>query len=153
VFVRVFRTLHSYQGERTGFRTWLRSVTRNLLIDDYRRNRRSPRTLSYDSADEQTRHIVHSVPCRGSNPEARFERQEQRAAVSRALRLLNPELRQAVILRDVKGLTYREVSEQLMTPLGTAKSRVNRGRIELLRLLRQGTAFSHHFDPNASAAA
>jgi RNA polymerase sigma-70 factor (ECF subfamily) len=149
----VFRTLHSYQGERTGFRTWLCRITRNLLIDDYRKSRRSPRTLSYDSADGQIQHLIHSVPCRGYGPEARYERHEQRAAVSRALRLLNPELREAVILRDVKGLTYREVSEQLMTPLGTAKSRVNRGRIELLRLLRQGTAFSRHFSPNASAMA
>jgi len=153
IFIRVFQTLHSYQGERAGFRVWLRRVTRNLLIDDYRRNHNERRTLSYDGADEQTQRVIRSAACPGSSPEAGVERQERRAELCRALRLLGPQLREVVVLRDVKGLTYQEIGQQLMVPVGTVKSRVNRGRIELVRLLRQGAVLAHGFDPNASAVA
>jgi RNA polymerase sigma-70 factor (ECF subfamily) len=153
VFVRVFQTLHSYRGELAGFRIWLSRITRNLLIDDYRKNRKERSTVSYDSADERTRHVFSSVPSSGSSPEAGIERQERRAALRRGLRLLGSELREAVILRDVEGLTYQEISQLLMMPVGTVKSRVNRGRIELARLLRQGATLPHDFVPNASAVA
>ena len=57
--------------------------------------------------------------------------------VQSALSQLSPELREAVILRDLQGLEYGEIREVLSVPEGTVKSRINRGRIELARLLEQ----------------
>lgn len=57
--------------------------------------------------------------------------------VQRALKKLSPDLREAVILRDLQGLEYREIQDVLQVPEGTVKSRINRGRIELARLLEQ----------------
>lgn len=153
VFIRVFQNLHSYRGEMGGFRTWLSRITRNLLIDDYRRNRKERRTVSYDSADERLRTVLSSIPSSEFSPEACIERQERKAALRRAFRLLCPELREAVILRDVPGLTYEEISTLLKTPLGTVRSRINRGRIELLALVRQRSALRPGFGPSVSAVA
>jgi RNA polymerase sigma-70 factor (ECF subfamily) len=59
------------------------------------------------------------------------------AQVQRGLAKLSPELREAVILRDLQGLEYSEIREVLLVPEGTVKSRINRGRIELARILEQ----------------
>lgn len=153
VFIRVFQTLHSYRGELSRFRIWLNRITRNLLIDDYRRNRKARRTVSFDSADERTQSVLRAVPSGGTSPEADFERRERRAALCRALRLLAPEVREAVILRDVRGLTYQEIGQLLKMPVGTVKSRVHRGRIELVLRVRQQATLSTGLGPSASAVA
>jgi RNA polymerase sigma-70 factor (ECF subfamily) len=151
VFIRVFLTLHSYRGELGGFRTWLSRLTRNLLVDDYRKNRQERCTVSYDSADEQAHHAVRSVPSSEFSPEANIEWQERRVALRRALRKLDPELRRAVILRDMQDLTYQQISRSLKAPVGTVKSRVNRGRIELVRLMRQGAGSLRDSDSTGSS--
>ena len=130
VFLRVYRTLGSYQSEHGAFATWLSSVTRNLLVDHYRRTRRDRLTDSIDDAMpkvEQT-HISHT-------PQHATEQAELSAQLQQALSQLSPELREAVILRDLQGLDYSEVQKVLQVPQGTVKSRINRGRIELARIL------------------
>jgi len=57
--------------------------------------------------------------------------------VQHGLAQLSPELREAVILRDLQGLDYKEIQDALEVPEGTVKSRINRGRIELARVLQQ----------------
>lgn len=133
VFLRVYRTLSSYRSLHGGFTTWMTSVTRNLLIDHYRRTKRDRMTDSLDDA----------MP-RLENKEAVGRRPDQAALVAelgdqvqRALGQISPDLREAVILRDLQGLEYREIQEVLGVPEGTVKSRINRGRIELARLLEQ----------------
>ncbi len=154
VFLRVFQNLHSYRGELAGFRVWLRRITRNLMIDDCRRHRMERCTVSYDSASEQTQRAARSAASGETSPEARLEKRERRAALRRALRGLGPDLREAIILRDVRGLTYQEISQLLEIPAGTAKSRVNRGRIKLVRMMRRHTAVGlPSFDPDVSAVA
>ena len=137
VFIRVFQNLHSYRGDLAGFRTWLRRITRNLLIDDYRRHGKDRSTVSYDSPDERTKSVLQSIPSSESSPEANLANRERRAVLRGAFQLLNPELRRVVVLRDVQGLAYEEISDLLKTPVGTVKSRVNRGRSEVVRFVRQ----------------
>ena len=133
VFLRVFRTLPSYQSSQGAFPTWLTSVTRNLLVDHYRRTRRDRITDSIDDAMPQLEER-HS-PAR--TPDKLALASELSAQLQRGLARLSPELREAVILRDLQGLDYGEIRTVLQVPEGTVKSRINRGRIELARILEE----------------
>src|SRR5262249_3427855 len=70
------------------------------------------------------------------NPAQALERNETSARVHRLLAKLPEDQREAVVLRDLEEMTYEEISEILAVPMGTVKSRINRGRIELARLIR-----------------
>jgi len=131
VFLRVYRTLASYQTTQGAFPTWLTTVTRNLLVDHYRRSRRDRLTDSIDDAMPQLEE-KHS-PARA--PDRAAEAAELSAQLQRGLAGLSPELREAVVLRDLQGLDYSEIRTVLQVPEGTVKSRINRGRIELARIL------------------
>ena len=133
VFLKVYRSLASYRVAAGGFPTWLTSVTRNLLVDHYRRTKRDRLTDSIE--DEMPRlEETHSV---SRTPFKHVADAELSGQVQHALSRLSPELREAVILRDLQGLEYNEIQEVLSVPEGTVKSRINRGRIELARILEQ----------------
>ena len=133
VFLRVYRTLASYRSAYGGFATWMTSVTRNLLIDHYRRTKRERIT---DSLDDKMA-IVENKESAGRRPDQQALLGELSGQVQAALTRLSPELREAVILRDLQQLEYAEIRQVLEVPEGTVKSRINRGRIELARILQQ----------------
>jgi RNA polymerase sigma-70 factor (ECF subfamily) len=135
VFLRVYKTLPSYRATSGQFTTWLTSVTRNLLIDHYRRTRKDRMTASLD--DENTNMQVEQKESNARRPDDLAMAGQLGSQVQRALERLSPELREAVILRDLQGLEYNEIRLVLSVPEGTVKSRINRGRIELARLLEQ----------------
>ena len=131
--MRVYRTLASYRSTSGQFTTWLTSVTRNLLIDHYRRTRRDRITDSLDDAMP----VVENKESAGRRPDEQALLGELSAQIQDGLTRLSPELREAVILRDLQQLEYREIQRVLAVPEGTVKSRINRGRIELARILQQ----------------
>jgi RNA polymerase sigma-70 factor, ECF subfamily len=133
VFLRVYKTLGSYRSAHGGFATWMTSVTRNLLIDHYRRTKRDRVTDSLDDAMP----VVESKESSARRPDQLALLRELSSQVQSALTKLSPELREAVILRDLQQLEYAEIRQILDVPEGTVKSRINRGRIELARILRQ----------------
>jgi RNA polymerase sigma-70 factor (ECF subfamily) len=134
VFVRVFRTLGSYSSSQGAFTAWMTSVTRNLLIDNYRRTKRDRIT---NSIDDENAAPMEEKSSAGRRPDQIAEHGELQRHLQLALGKMSPELREAVILRDLQGLDYREIQGALGVPEGTVKSRINRGRIELARLLEQ----------------
>ena len=133
VFLRVYRTLATYRAAHGGFATWLTSVTRNLLIDHYRRTRRDRMT---DSLEDKIA-VLEEKESAARRPDDVALAGELGEQLQRALGRLSPDLREAVILRDLQGLEYREIQDVLGVPEGTVKSRINRGRIELARMLEQ----------------
>jgi RNA polymerase sigma-70 factor, ECF subfamily len=133
VFLRVYRTLGSYRSAHGGFATWMTSVTRNLLIDHYRRTKRDRVTDSLDDAMP----VVETKESVARRPDEQVLLGELSSQVQTALTRLSPELREAVILRDLQQLEYAEIQQVLSVPEGTVKSRINRGRIELARILQQ----------------
>jgi len=126
VFLRVFRSLKSFRAGEGTFTVWLGRLTRNLLIDHYRRSRLDRST---DSIEEKT-----AMSARADGLLAGREASE---ALQGALQKLSPELRETVILRDLEELEYKEIAQVLNVPEGTVKSRLNRGRAELARVLRR----------------
>ncbi len=133
VFLRIYRTLASYRSAHGGFATWMTSVTRNLLIDHYRRTKRDRMTDSLDDAMSK----IEEKESAGRRPDQAALLSELSEQVQRALSRISPDLREAVILRDLQGLEYAEIQDVLQVPEGTVKSRINRGRIELARMLEQ----------------
>ncbi len=133
VFLRVYRTLKSFRATEGAFTTWLARLTRNLLIDNYRRTRQERMT---DSIEEQLP-VLEEPAAASAHPEGMLAGREASEILQGALQKLSPELREAVILRDLQGLEYREVADVLHIPEGTVKSRLNRGRSELARVLKR----------------
>lgn len=133
VFLRLYKTLSSYKPAFGAFPTWLTSVTRNLLVDNYRRTRRDRQTDSIDDAMPQLEEKHSSARA----PDKLAEATELSVQLQRGLARLSPELRESVILRDLQGLEYNEIQVVLQVPAGTVKSRINRGRIELARILTE----------------
>jgi len=137
VFVKVFRNLNNYKPETGSFVTWLMSVSRNLLIDHYRQSRDDRVTVSASADEEQEQSLFDILPANTPSPEVEVDRLEKVATLRKGLGKLSPELREAVILRDIEELSYQEIGAMLGIPDGTVKSRINRGRIELARCLQK----------------
>lgn len=133
VFLRVFRSLKSFRAGEGSFGVWLSRLTRNLLIDHYRRTKAERVT---DSLEDQLPMLQERASA-GSRTDGLLAGREAGEALQAALQRLSPELREAVILRDLEELEYKEIALVLNVPEGTVKSRLNRGRAELARVLRQ----------------
>jgi RNA polymerase sigma-70 factor (ECF subfamily) len=134
VYLRVFRTLRTFRAAEGSFGTWLTRVTRNLLIDHYRRTRQERAT---DSIEDQLPMMEESGPTASMRPDRMVAGREASEILQATLQKLSPDLREAVILRDLQEMEYREIAQVLAIPEGTVKSRINRGRVELARLLRK----------------
>lgn len=140
VFIKMYRTLSSYDSSKGAFVTWVTTITRNLLVDHFRKTKGDRITDSLDSAPserEDAQPLSERIADRGQLPDAQVQSRETREMVHAALQKLSPELREAVILRDLQDMDYREIATALRVPEGTVKSRINRGRAELARLLER----------------
>lgn len=130
IFLRVFKSLEKFHRDAE-FSTWLSSVARNYCIDRYRASRREREVVVEDLL------AFDLAPAGSGNPHRALEDRDRRTLLRQGLDLLAPKLREAVVLRDLLGLSYHEMAERLGLPEGTVKSRINRGREELGRQLRR----------------
>jgi RNA polymerase sigma-70 factor (ECF subfamily) len=139
----VFRTLRSFDSGKGAFTTWVTTVTRNLLVDHFRRTKQERMTDSLDapiSADAEPGSASRGDLIEDTtavSPDQKVGRSDTQKLVQQALQKLSPDLREAVILRDLQDMDYKEIAAALRVPEGTVKSRINRGRAELSRLLQR----------------
>jgi RNA polymerase sigma factor (sigma-70 family) len=133
VFIKIYQTLKSFDPSQGSFTTWLNRIARNHLVDHYRRTKRDRITDSIEDKGEK----VEEKPAAGFDPQSAVESRERRELLQAALAMLSPEMREAVILRDLQELDYQEIAQVLGTPEGTVKSRINRGRLELARVIKR----------------
>ncbi|MBV8808586.1 MAG: sigma-70 family RNA polymerase sigma factor [Acidobacteriaceae bacterium] len=133
VFLRVFKTLGSFRAGEGLFTVWLTRLTRNLLVDHYRRTKNERVT---DAIDDKLP-VLEEKTAQHSRTDGMLAGREAGELLQAALQKLSPELREAVILRDLQEMEYREIARVLNVPEGTVKSRLNRGRAELARVLRR----------------
>ena len=133
VFIRIYRTLDQYDPKQGDLANWLMRLARNLIIDDYRHRQRNPQNTMADAVDDHTYHL-RAV---GSSAQREIERRELAAQVQEGIDKLPEDLKTCVILRDIEELSYQDIVDLLKIPEGTVKSRINRGRIELAKILRR----------------
>jgi len=129
VFVKVYQTLDRYRASDGAFTSWLMAVARNQAIDQYRRRRQEHLRRIEDPE------VLEDAPSGEEGPLRSLEREERIRLVHRGLRALPAELREPLILFDLQGVSYEEIAGILAVPLGTVKSRINRGRLELAKRL------------------
>ncbi len=139
VFLKVYGNLSSFDLSRGSFHTWLTTLTRNLLVDHFRRGRQQRATDSIDAGweDSSELHLSDRLADPQPGPHQHAAAREIERMVQQALTKISPELREAVILRDLQDLDYKEIAQVLRIPEGTVKSRISRGRAELARLLER----------------
>ena len=116
VFLRVFKTIKTFRSAEGSFHTWLARVTRNLLIDHYRRTRQERVT---DSIEEQLPMLQEKGGAAAGRPDQALAGREAGEILQATLQKLSPDLREAVILRDLQEMEYREIAEVLDIPEGT----------------------------------
>ena len=129
IFIKVYQTLERYREGDGAFGAWLMTVSRNHAIDHYRRRRQD----ALKKADDPE--VLDRMASGEEGQLVSLEREERVRLVHRGLRALPEDLRIPLILCDLQGLPYDEIAATLQIPLGTVKSRINRGRLELAKRL------------------
>ena len=135
IFIRIYQNLKSYRADAGTFQNWILKVGRNLIIDHYRQSRRYQQVGG--SEEIETMNVKDD---RAPNPHRAAEQLDAARFLADGLQSLAPELKEAVILRDLEGMAYQEMADLLGIPEGTVKSRINRGRLELTKLLTRRRA-------------
>ncbi len=129
-YLRAFRSFDGYRGGDP--RTWLLKIVRNTCYT-WLRQRRA------DAVDQAAGDALADVPAEpGAEPEAEMIRRMDGVLVRRALETVPVEFREALILRELEGLSYKEIAEIADVPLGTVMSRLARGRQRLHEALLRG---------------
>ena len=129
IFLKLYNSLPKFDFSRN-FTAWLLTLSKNYLIDQYRKTK-----LEKTSRDEFDEHLLAADP--RFDPESEVLASESKRLVWEGFNHLSPDIRMAVILRDIQGKKYEEIAEILSLPLGTVKSRVNRGRLQLAQVLKE----------------
>ncbi len=139
VFLKIYSNLASFDMNRGSLQVWITTMTRNLLVDNFRRTKNQRVTGSLDDGWDQTEELkpVDRLTAQGPSPHEMAARKELEKMVQEALSHVSVELREAVILRDLQDMDYKEIAQVLGIPEGTVKSRISRGRAELARLLER----------------
>ncbi|MDE6900501.1 MAG: sigma-70 family RNA polymerase sigma factor [Oscillospiraceae bacterium] len=128
-FLAAWKGLPRFRGE-AGFSTWLYRLTSNAAIDHLRRVKRQRGEVSLDGGGPGL-DAVDNAP----SPQAQAEETELREAVAEGLSMLSEDHRQALLLRELRGLSYEEIASELRVDLGTVKSRISRARGSLRKIL------------------
>jgi RNA polymerase sigma-70 factor, ECF subfamily len=137
-FIRAYRALPQFRGE-SAFYTWLYRIAVNTAKKALVELKRDPLVFetaftSGDDGDETSR--VENELTTGETPEALLASKEIAAAVNQAIEALSDDLRQAIVLREIEGLSYEEISEVMNCPIGTVRSRIFRAREAIAERLR-----------------
>jgi RNA polymerase sigma-70 factor (ECF subfamily) len=130
-YLRALKHFDGFRGEAgTSARAWVLAIVRNTAYSSRRRQRPENSATEFDEE-------VHSDAVADDHPEAALLRDSAKDALRRALERLAPEFREVIVLRELEGLSYEEISEVAGVPLGTVMSRLSRARTRLQEALRK----------------
>ncbi|MEO7007630.1 MAG: RNA polymerase sigma factor RpoE [Caldimonas sp.] len=138
-FIRAYRAMPQFRGE-SAFYTWLYRIAVNTAKKALMEMKRDPvvtesaRASARDEDDETSR--VENELSDGETPDAVLASKQIAAAVNFAIEALSDELRQAITLREIEGLSYEEIAEMMNCPIGTVRSRIFRAREAIAQRLR-----------------
>jgi RNA polymerase sigma-70 factor, ECF subfamily len=134
-FISAYRSMDSFRGG--SFRAWVMRMVSNACYDELRRRKRRP-TISLEPVNDEDDEIESPtwIADPSASPEEEMERVELDQALQTCLSGLPEEFRSVVLMVDIEGLDYQEVSVAIGKPLGTVKSRLARARLKMRQCLR-----------------
>ena len=129
-FLRAFRFFHTFRGDDA--RTWILKIVRNTFYSFWRQGRRHDAALEFDeevhSIDEEASHHAAGFGRSDLNPESQLRHAQDIRMLERAIESLPHEFREALVLREIEELSYKQIAVALDVPIGTVMSRLARGR-------------------------
>lgn len=147
VFLKAYRNIKNFD-ERAAFSTWLYRITYNTCIDEMRKRKGKQSYSLEEEMENEEGSMQRQIADEGETPEESILREEQKSEIIQALESLSAEHKAAIILRDIKGLSYEEIAEILDLSLGTVKSRISRARnqlkSEILKSRERNTKSNRH---------
>jgi RNA polymerase sigma factor (sigma-70 family) len=132
-FIKIFRHLNSFK-EDSRFDTWVYRIVVNTCNDMLRKNSNQKITDSIFKAEDDKETIIE-IPDSTSSPEEVYDKKEKSVYILNCLEKLNRDQKEIIVLRDVQGFSYEEISAILECSVGTVKSRINRSRLKLREIL------------------
>jgi RNA polymerase sigma-70 factor (ECF subfamily) len=132
-FLRAFHRIERFRGEAS-FRTWVLRIAHHAALDALQQRKRHARSAA--EGDDDLEQVAGPAP---RSPADALEESERRERLELKIRQLRPVHRSVIVLRDVEGFSYDEISELTDQPLGSVKGRLHRARGELIDLLRNNT--------------
>lgn len=128
VFLRIWRNIKNFRGDAS-LSTWIYRITVNTSRDYWRRTKRSVQCVSYEDAQRPA----------DDNPaiETKIQKDELQKEIQRAIMAMATPLREVLVLRELQGLSYRDIARIVKVPVGTVKSRLARGRQEFKRICEE----------------
>ncbi len=127
IFIKVYKNIDKFD-ENFNLTSWIIKISKNHCIDYWRKNRNNKFRIDFND------NVVHD----NHSPEDEVIRTDDLDILREKILMLKPELRAMLILRDIQNHSYQEIAESFDIPLGTVKSRINRGRIQLAKLYKDG---------------
>ena len=137
-FIRAYRALPQFRAE-SAFYTWLYRIAVNTAkkaLVDMKRDPVTTHTALQGADDDDETYRAGMEPTDGETPEALLASKEIAATVNAAIAALSEDLRQAITLREIEGLSYEEISDVMNCPIGTVRSRIFRAREAIAERLR-----------------
>lgn len=144
VLIKIFRHIGTFNGN-SKFSTWVYRVATNTCLDELKKIRRRNAYSLDAEIDTGDSEVAVQVRDESSSPDIAAEQKELSATVGKAIKRLSPDHSAVVILRDIQGMSYEEVAKILNCSVGTVKSRLNRGRAQLKKILEKYYYFNGTF--------
>ena len=145
VFIKIYKNLKNFKEESSLY-TWIYRITINVCIDELKKKK----NVIYIDEKMQTEdgELEVQVEDEAKGPEKLVEDAETKEMLIKCVRMLPIEQRTVIILRDIKGFTYMEIAEMTKMNLGTVKSKINRARAALKKILEENGTFLEYEESN-----
>ncbi len=143
VLIKIFRNLKNFRGD-SKFSTWLYRVATTTCLDEQKKQRRHTAFSLDETIDTEDGNIATDPVDTGPTPEESLERKMMHQAIHQAIGKLKKEHQKVILLREVQGLSYEEIATILHCSEGTVKSRINRAREQLKKILLQNRELFQH---------
>ncbi len=126
-FIRAYRAIHNFRGE-SAFFTWLYRIVINTAKSFLEQNQKHRYSVDIDAPDFDSQQDVRGLLVTHESPDSLIESEELQQVIMQAMNELPPDLKRAIVLREVDGLSYEDIAAVMDSPIGTVRSRIFRAR-------------------------
>lgn len=136
VFIKIYKSIASFKGQ-SAFTTWVYAICRNVCNDILRKRKKQGINMSLYGDDEDEGAPIKNIKSDAPTPEESVEADERQRLVREAIASLKAEYREVIVYSDMQQLSYEEIAKILKCPVGTVRSRLNRARTALRKILAE----------------